>query len=100
MRTERGVPVAVPFAWESGFGHRSLATSDQEALEMLSKNPASEVAFAPSKLVPRSKCHLGVCLLLAPTGGGNAGRGFGAGGGRRRAKCPSHRGRTGLSGRA
>ena len=46
MRTERGVPVARPFAWARGFGHRSLATSDQEALDAVQK-PGPPGGFCP-----------------------------------------------------
>jgi hypothetical protein len=49
MRTERGVPVAFPFAWERGFvASAASRRAFKEVLWVLSKNPAPGVAFAPS----------------------------------------------------
>ena len=54
-----GVCRSRPFRMGRGFGHRSLATSVQEALWMLSKNPASGVAFVPLPKIPGANATSG-----------------------------------------
>ena len=85
MRTERGVPVARPFAWARGFGHQSLATSDQEALDAVQK-PGPRGGFCPvfyyplGQMPPRGLPTYSTREVLRPRGrfGASAGHTSGA----------------------